>query len=121
MNWQACKLGCRVPCDLPSGLFQCVSQSVTFLVHRFTCFIGLRFPKIDRLVANPATDFGLIRMFHKARLLGKRTAPLIVSAARLRTYRRTKIYHQPEIIGRMAAELCGLGPESIDEAQNGDG
>jgi hypothetical protein len=66
MNWQACKLGCRLSCDLPSGLSQCVSQNVTFLMHRFDCFIRLRFPKIDRLVANPATDFWLIRLFHKA-------------------------------------------------------
>jgi hypothetical protein len=39
---------------------------------------------------------------------------------------RTKIYHQAEVNRRPHREkwrpsFCGLGPESVDEAQDGDG
>lgn len=54
-------------------MFQCLSQHVTFLMHGLARFIGLGYSKIDRLVANRATDFCLGRTCHKAPLAGNGT------------------------------------------------
>jgi hypothetical protein len=49
-----------------SGVFQCLSQDVTLLMHSFSKSIGFGGFKIDRLVAYRAFDFWLSGERHKA-------------------------------------------------------
>jgi hypothetical protein len=49
-----------------SGVFQCLSQDVTLIMHSFSTSVGFGGFKIDRLVADRAFDFWLSRERHKA-------------------------------------------------------